>query len=59
MASFYHTLRIELGDEIPVTIFSPGIAKSEMTDGKFILPDGSVADYEEGLRLRRVSTVFS
>ncbi|GAQ81435.1 hypothetical protein KFL_000800130 [Klebsormidium nitens] len=53
VASFYHTLRIELGHEVPITIFSPGLAKSEMTDGKFVQPDGSVADYEEGIRLRR------
>ncbi|GAQ85359.1 hypothetical protein KFL_002310150 [Klebsormidium nitens] len=53
VASFYHTLRIELGDKVPITMFSPGIVKSEMTDGKFIQPDGHVADYEEGIQLRR------
>jgi short-subunit dehydrogenase len=54
VASFFHTLRIELGHQVPITIFSPGIAKSEMTDGKFIKPDGTVASYEEGVALRRV-----
>jgi hypothetical protein len=39
---------------VPITIFSPGIAKSEMTDGKFMKPDGTVAGYEEGVALRRV-----
>lgn len=59
VASFFHTLRIELGDQVPITMFSPGIVKSEMTDGKFMQPDGHVADYDEGIQLRRVRVRFT
>ncbi|KAA3454370.1 11-beta-hydroxysteroid dehydrogenase-like 6 isoform X2 [Gossypium australe] len=34
--SFYETLRYEFGGEIGITIVTPGLIKTEMTDGKFL-----------------------
>ncbi|XP_052874752.1 11-beta-hydroxysteroid dehydrogenase-like 6 isoform X2 [Gossypium arboreum] len=34
--SFYETLRYEFGGDIGITIVTPGLIKTEMTDGKFL-----------------------
>uniref|UniRef100_A0A9I9CEF6 11-beta-hydroxysteroid dehydrogenase 1B-like n=1 Tax=Cucumis melo TaxID=3656 RepID=A0A9I9CEF6_CUCME len=38
--SFYETLRVEVGRDIGITIVTPGLVESEMTQGKFISKDG-------------------
>lgn len=38
--SFYETLRVEVGREIGITIVTPGLVESEMTQGKFMSKDG-------------------
>ncbi|KAF8005830.1 hypothetical protein BT93_K0189 [Corymbia citriodora subsp. variegata] len=40
LISFYETLRTELGSEITITIVTPGLVESEMTQGKFLSKDG-------------------
>ncbi|KAB1217491.1 11-beta-hydroxysteroid dehydrogenase 1B, partial [Morella rubra] len=40
--SFFETLRIEFGEEIGITIVTPGLIESEMTQGKFLTPEGLV-----------------
>lgn len=42
---------------MPITIFQPGVVKSEMTDGKVILADGRWSSAEEARELRKVSEV--
>lgn len=42
MISFFETLRIEFGEEIGITIVTPGLIESEMTQGKFLTPEGRV-----------------
>ncbi|KAF7834011.1 11-beta-hydroxysteroid dehydrogenase-like 4A [Senna tora] len=36
MTSFYETLRVELGEDIGITIVTPGFVKSEMTPNEFM-----------------------
>lgn len=36
LTSFYETLRVELGREVGVTIATPGLMESEMTQGKML-----------------------
>ncbi|GAQ81042.1 hypothetical protein KFL_000690210 [Klebsormidium nitens] len=52
VSQFFETLRVELGSAVPITVFLPGAIKSEMTDGKVLLPDGKVASPDEAFRLR-------
>ncbi|XP_010039131.2 11-beta-hydroxysteroid dehydrogenase 1A [Eucalyptus grandis] len=40
LISFYETLRTELGSEITITIVTPGLIESEMTQGKFLSKEG-------------------
>lgn len=53
--SFFETLRVELGSEVGVTIVTPGATESEMTKGKFLMPDGKVKVDQE---MRDVSPSF-
>ncbi|KAF0934645.1 hypothetical protein E2562_026134 [Oryza meyeriana var. granulata] len=46
---FYETLRAELGSTVGVTILTPGFVESEMTKGKGIQSDGTVAVNEEAI----------
>lgn len=40
--SFYETLRVEFGGAIGITIVTPGLIESEMTQGKFLSKEGHV-----------------
>ncbi|KAH9611699.1 hypothetical protein KSS87_016070 [Heliosperma pusillum] len=40
MASFYETLRVEVGSDIHVTLATPGLFESEMTKGKHLAREG-------------------
>ncbi|GLT69232.1 hypothetical protein SLA2020_414000 [Shorea laevis] len=40
--SFYKTLRVEFGSDIGITIVTPGLIESEMTQGKFLSKEGHV-----------------
>ncbi|XP_038895893.1 11-beta-hydroxysteroid dehydrogenase 1A-like [Benincasa hispida] len=42
MISFYETLRVEIGREIKITVVTPGLIESEMTQGKFMFEDGKM-----------------
>lgn len=54
VTNFFHTLRIELGDSVPITIFSPGVTKSELSDGKMSQAEGKVPGPEKARDLRNV-----
>jgi short-subunit dehydrogenase len=58
VSQFFETLRIELGDAISITIFQPGVIKSEMTDGKSALADGKMTSSEEAPDRRKVQTAL-
>ncbi|PON95731.1 Short-chain dehydrogenase/reductase [Trema orientale] len=36
VTSFYETLRVEIGRDVGITIVTPGLTESEMTQGKFL-----------------------
>lgn len=55
MSQFFETLRLELGSDVPITLFLPGVVKSEMTDGKAVQPSGEFATGDTALRRRGVS----
>ncbi|OWM68643.1 11-beta-hydroxysteroid dehydrogenase 1B-like [Punica granatum] len=40
VVAFYETLRTELGSDVSITIVTPGLIESEMTQGKFLSEDG-------------------
>ncbi|KAK7291539.1 hypothetical protein RIF29_06768 [Crotalaria pallida] len=40
--TFYESLRTELGKEIGITIVTPGLIESEMTQGKFLSKEGKM-----------------
>ncbi|XP_010250644.1 PREDICTED: 11-beta-hydroxysteroid dehydrogenase 1B-like [Nelumbo nucifera] len=42
MINFYETLRVELGQEVKVTLVTPGFVESEMTQGKHLSKGGSL-----------------
>lgn len=42
MISLYETLRTELGKDIGITIVTPGLIESEMTQGKFLSKEGQM-----------------
>jgi short-subunit dehydrogenase len=52
VTNFFHTLRIELGDSVPITIFSPGVTKSELSDGKLAQGEGKVPEAGKARDLR-------
>ena len=51
--NFFETLRMELRDEVGITIATPGWIESEMTKGKHLSKEGTV---EVDLDMRDVST---
>lgn len=40
--SLYESVRTELGKDIGITIVTPGLIKSEMTQGKFLSKEGQM-----------------
>ncbi|CAN1175212.1 11-beta-hydroxysteroid dehydrogenase-like 6 [Linum perenne] len=40
LVAMYETLRVELGTQVGITIVTPGLIESEMTDGKFLNQQG-------------------
>ncbi|XVE63701.1 hypothetical protein DITRI_Ditri07aG0041000 [Diplodiscus trichospermus] len=42
LVSFYETLRVEFGIQIGITIVTPGLIKTEMTEGKFLTKEGKL-----------------
>ncbi|XP_065875809.1 11-beta-hydroxysteroid dehydrogenase A-like [Euphorbia lathyris] len=48
MVIFFETLRVELGSDVDVLIVTPGFIESEVTQGKFLLPEGKV-DVDQAL----------
>ena len=42
MISLYETLRVEFGTDIGVTIVTPGLIESEITQGKFLSKEGQM-----------------
>ncbi|KAF5179758.1 11-beta-hydroxysteroid dehydrogenase 1B [Thalictrum thalictroides] len=42
LENFYETLRVELGSSVKITIASPGLIESEITQGKHTTADGTV-----------------
>nr|CAD1836601.1 unnamed protein product [Ananas comosus var. bracteatus] len=47
LINFYETLRIELGNEVGITIATPSFIESEMTKGKFLTKDGRMEINQE------------
>lgn len=54
VSAFFETLRLELGSDVPITVFLPGVVKSDMTDGKAIQPSGEFATGDTAVRRRGV-----
>lgn len=52
MAQFFDTLRVEFGQDIKITLVTPGYVESEMTQGKFMDKTGKV---DVNLQMRNVS----
>lgn len=48
-------MRVETGDEVGITIVTPGLVESEITQGKFLNKEGRLVLDQE---LRDVSTSF-
>nr|GEY67057.1 11-beta-hydroxysteroid dehydrogenase 1B-like [Tanacetum cinerariifolium] len=42
VVSFYESLRMELGSEVEITIVTPGLTESEMSQGKIMDKDGEM-----------------
>uniref|UniRef100_A0A7N0U700 Ketoreductase domain-containing protein n=1 Tax=Kalanchoe fedtschenkoi TaxID=63787 RepID=A0A7N0U700_KALFE len=42
LVALFETLRVELGQDIAITIVTPGWVESEMTQGKFMMPGGEM-----------------
>lgn len=49
----FETLRVEVGSQVGITVVCPGWIESEMTQGKFVGPDG--AERFHDLTIRDVS----
>lgn len=47
--SFFETLRVELGSEVGITIVTPGLIESEITQGKFLNKEGRMV-FDQELR---------
>ncbi|WCJ36295.1 11-beta-hydroxysteroid dehydrogenase [Euphorbia peplus] len=56
VAIFFETLRVELGSDVDVLIVAPGYIESELTQGKFLLPEGRVG-VDQDLRDVQVSSM--
>ena len=55
--NFFETLRMELGDEVGITIATPGWIESEMTKGKHLSKEGTV-EVDQDTRDVSMSTRF-
>lgn len=55
--SFYETLRVEIGKDVGITIVTPGLIESEMTQGKFLSREGRLRVDTE-MRDVRFSTLY-
>lgn len=42
VVSFFETLRIEFASDIGITLVTPGLIESEMTQGKFLNKEGKM-----------------
>ncbi|GMN56590.1 hypothetical protein TIFTF001_025708 [Ficus carica] len=42
VTSFFETLRVEIGRDVGITIVTPGLTESEMTQGKFLTERGTL-----------------
>ncbi|CAN4100622.1 unnamed protein product [Withania somnifera] len=49
VSQFFETLRIELGQDIKITLVTPGFVESEITQGKYIGKGGDV-EIDQGMR---------
>lgn len=49
LSNFFDTLRVEMGNEIGITIATPGWVESEMTAGKLMTASGQV-DWDQKQR---------
>lgn len=49
ISQFFETLRIELGQDIKITLVTPGFVESELTQGKYIGKGGYV-EVDQGMR---------
>lgn len=49
VSQFFETLRIELGQDIKITLVTPGFVESELTQGKYIGKGGDV-EVDQGMR---------
>ncbi|XP_076891779.1 11-beta-hydroxysteroid dehydrogenase A-like [Bidens hawaiensis] len=56
VVTFYESLRMELGSEVGITIVTPGLTESEMTQGKILNKDGEIA-VDQDLRDAEMSIV--
>ncbi|KAK2409943.1 11beta-hydroxysteroid dehydrogenase [Trifolium repens] len=54
--SLYETLRTELGKDIGITIVTPGLNESEMTQGKFLSKEGQMV-LDQEMRDVQISVV--
>lgn len=55
LINFFETLRTELGNEVGITIVTPGWIESEMSKGKYLKEHGEVEVDQE---MRDVSTLL-
>ncbi|KAF6158015.1 hypothetical protein GIB67_008144 [Kingdonia uniflora] len=49
LLNFYETLRVELGSEVGITLLSPGLVASEMSEGKLLSKEGAMEVNKEKL----------
>ncbi|KAI3785886.1 hypothetical protein L1987_45012 [Smallanthus sonchifolius] len=56
VVSFYESLRMELGSEVEITIVTPGLTESEMSQGKVMNKDGEMV-VDQDLRDAEMSIV--
>ncbi|XVE56543.1 hypothetical protein DITRI_Ditri04bG0019500 [Diplodiscus trichospermus] len=56
LISFYETLKIEFGIEIGITIVTPGLIETEMTEGKFLSKEGKL-EVDQEMREVQVSVM--
>ncbi|CAI5509336.1 unnamed protein product [Closterium sp. Naga37s-1] len=60
LVNFFDTLRVEVGDEVGITVATPGWVESEMTAGKFVTAEGRVVwDKEQRDRYVRVPSWYT
>lgn len=58
MVSVFETLRVEVGSEVGITIVTPGYIESELTKGKFFMPnEGGKMGVDQDIRDVEVSAM--